>query len=276
MKITKIINNNAIYTKEKGGTELILMGSGIGWNTRVGNTVDPQKIQKSFVLKNQSYTKIQNFLNRVNADALDIAEDIFNKAQEVFGKSLDDQMILALADHISYSLEAAKNGKQTPNLLLREIQMLYPKAYEIGEYGADVIQRKTGIRLPDDEKGFIALHIINSGVEEGTVDASIVVSLTHDIISVIQKHYHQNIEESGFDYTRLLAHIKYLARRIENTEGEKINGAEQLLPVLVKNDNRLKEVLLELKTMISNKYFYELTSSDQVYLAMHILRVTKS
>jgi beta-glucoside operon transcriptional antiterminator len=97
MKIIKIINNNAIYTKEKGGTELILMGSGIGWNTRVGNTVDSQKIQKSFVLKNQSYTKIQNFLNRVNADALDIAEDIFNKAQEVFGKSLDDQMILALA-----------------------------------------------------------------------------------------------------------------------------------------------------------------------------------
>lgn len=44
MKIIKIINNNAIYTKEKGGTELILMGSGIGWNTRVGNTVDPQKI----------------------------------------------------------------------------------------------------------------------------------------------------------------------------------------------------------------------------------------
>ena len=48
MKILKIFNNNAVATVSSNGEDLILTGSGIGFKKKVGDEVDPSKIEKRY------------------------------------------------------------------------------------------------------------------------------------------------------------------------------------------------------------------------------------
>ena len=46
MIATKVFNNNAVATVHPDGREAILVGSGIGFGRRPGDTVDEKKIEK--------------------------------------------------------------------------------------------------------------------------------------------------------------------------------------------------------------------------------------
>lgn len=48
MKIIKILNNNAVGSVDENEQEIILLGKGIGFNKRVGDTVDQETSNKCF------------------------------------------------------------------------------------------------------------------------------------------------------------------------------------------------------------------------------------
>ncbi|BBP93070.1 hypothetical protein BsIDN1_66880 [Bacillus safensis] len=45
------------------------------------------------------------------------------------------------------------------NKLLGEIKVLYKQEYEIGKYAIRYVKERLGVELPDDEAGYVALHI---------------------------------------------------------------------------------------------------------------------
>lgn len=51
MKIEKVLNNNVIQALDNN-VEYIVMGKGLGFQKRVGDLVDKEKIEKTFVLEN--------------------------------------------------------------------------------------------------------------------------------------------------------------------------------------------------------------------------------
>mgnify|MGYP000202327528 CR=1 FL=1 len=51
MKIEKVLNNNVIQALDNN-VEYIVMGKGLGFQKKVGNLVDKEKIEKTFVLEN--------------------------------------------------------------------------------------------------------------------------------------------------------------------------------------------------------------------------------
>ena len=48
MKIEKIINNNIISAKDEKNQEVILMGRGIGFGRKKGESIDLSRIEKIF------------------------------------------------------------------------------------------------------------------------------------------------------------------------------------------------------------------------------------
>ena len=54
MIIEKIINNNIISSYDDAGTELVIMGRGIGFGTKPGKKVPESKIEKVFEIKSAS------------------------------------------------------------------------------------------------------------------------------------------------------------------------------------------------------------------------------
>lgn len=48
MKIDKVMNNNVVSSIDEDGQEIIVVGTGIGFQGKEGKVVDEKKIQKIF------------------------------------------------------------------------------------------------------------------------------------------------------------------------------------------------------------------------------------
>ena len=53
MIIDKVLNNNVIVVKDKH-IEKVIMGRGISFQKKVGDEIDPSKIEKVFTLTNRN------------------------------------------------------------------------------------------------------------------------------------------------------------------------------------------------------------------------------
>ncbi len=53
MKIHKILNNNVVCTIKENNSEIILMGRGLGFQKKVGDTIDESKIEKNIRFRNK-------------------------------------------------------------------------------------------------------------------------------------------------------------------------------------------------------------------------------
>ena len=53
MQIEKVLNNNVVQVLDNdNNVEYIVMGKGLGFQKKVGDLVDKEKIEKTFVLEN--------------------------------------------------------------------------------------------------------------------------------------------------------------------------------------------------------------------------------
>lgn len=273
MKILKIINNNAVYSVDENGNGIIAMGRSVGWNTRVGDTIKEELIERIFHETARSFDRIEQIIRKISPVSYEIAEEICKDVRNVLEKQVEETAVLSLADHIDYAI--GDRSFNNPNLILHEIKIIYPKEYLLGKQGVKKIKEKTGIELSDDEAGYIAMHIVNSYINNQNEDAGLIANLTHDVTGIISEVYEESIDEESFEYLRFLSHIKYLARRIEGNESNKLENAEELYDVLIRKNSRLKEATERITRLIGDRYVYDLSVADQVYLMMHILRIVE-
>ena len=73
MKIEKVLNNNVVQALDNN-VEYIVMGKGLGFQKRVGDLVDKEKIEKTFVLEN---TEAVEEWSRVYVDLPDGEMQVF-------------------------------------------------------------------------------------------------------------------------------------------------------------------------------------------------------
>ena len=64
MQIEKILNNNVVQALDNN-VEYIVMGKGLGFQKKVGDLVDKEKIEKTFILENTEI--IQQYSERIHS-----------------------------------------------------------------------------------------------------------------------------------------------------------------------------------------------------------------
>ena len=50
MKIKRVLNNNAVISSNSQNGDVLLLGSGIAFQKKAGQEVDPQRVEKTFLL----------------------------------------------------------------------------------------------------------------------------------------------------------------------------------------------------------------------------------
>ena len=99
MQIEKILNNNVVQAMDND-VEYIVMGKGLGFQKKVGETVDKEKIEKIFVLENP---EIEAEWTRAYVDLPDgemqVFLNILTFAEAVLQTKFDPSFFIALADH---------------------------------------------------------------------------------------------------------------------------------------------------------------------------------
>ena len=160
MRVEKVLNNNLVISVLEQNREIILMGRGIGFGLKPGMEIDEGKIEKKFYgfSDSRNETLLMELLERVPMEYLAVGMQIVEYIREHFHKELNEKLVLGLSDHISFAIERQKQGLSLANTLLLEIKKFYTDEYRLGQAALDIIEEQLGVRLPEDEAGFIAIQ----------------------------------------------------------------------------------------------------------------------
>ena len=163
MKISRVLNNSCVVVRDDNDNELVLFGNGIGYARKAGDPVEKEKIDKVFALQREnSVDRFAEIMRQIPEEIVALSEDLIEAAHESLGVTLDDSIHISLPDHIAGAVDNYKSGIVLHNTLLLEIRKFYQKEYEIGEMGVRLISERLGVKMQDDEAGFIAMHFVNA------------------------------------------------------------------------------------------------------------------
>lgn len=275
MRIGKVLNNNLVISVSEQNREIILMGRGIGFGLKPGMEVDESKIEKKFYgfSDSRNDTLLMELLERVPMEHLAVGMQIVEYAQEHFEPELNENLVLGLSDHISFAIERQKQGLFLANTLLLEIKKFYTEEYRIGLAALDIIEEQLGIRLPEDEAGFIAIHVVDA---QYGCDASVsnrMLKMISDIIYIIQLSYGMVLDETSFDFIRFITHLKFFLQRILKNEcDERESGLYEMVSKLYPAAAACSE---KIRTYLGKKLQYTVHDEELGYLTIHIEKLTK-
>lgn len=165
MQVDKVINNNLIRSHDEKGQEVLVMGCGIGFKKKSGEYIDDGKVEKVYVLQKEERQHMEELFSSMPLECIQATNEIVEYATISLGKQLSNYLYLNLCDHIHFAIQRSKGGIPIQNALLTEIKRFYNHEYQIGMESLNIIERKTGVLLPEDEAGFIAMHLVNASMD---------------------------------------------------------------------------------------------------------------
>ncbi|MBU5246962.1 transcription antiterminator LicT [Bacillus halotolerans] len=275
MKIAKVINNNVISVVNEQGKELVIMGRGLAFQKKSGDEVDEARIEKVFTLDNKDVSeKFKTLLYEIPLECMEVCEDIISYAKLQLGKKLNDSIYVSLTDHINFAIQRNKKGLDIKNALLWETKRLYKDEFAIGKEALHMVKNKTGVSLPEDEAGFIALHIVNAELNEEMPNIINITKVMQEILSIVKYHFNIEFDEESLHYYRFVTHLKFFAQRLFN--GTYLESQDDFLLETVKEKyHRAYDCTKKIKAYMEQEYEHKLTRDELLYLTIHIERVVK-
>ena len=275
MIIEKVLNNNVLLTRNAKGKEVIVMGRGISFNKVIGDAVDEHKIDKIFMLNTNELTaRLTELLNDIPVAHLETVKSIVEHAGRVLGEELNDNIYLSLTDHISYAIDRHSKGIDFKNAMLFEIKRFYKKEYAIGQDALKMIEEQLDVRLPEDEAGFIALHIVNARTDGAEMRLTMeMTEIVHHILNIVTYHYGIVLDESSLSYSRFLTHLQYFSMRLLRHEVQD-SGEDFLYEQVRKSYVKAFDCAKKIDDYLQSTYHQSLSKDEYVYLTIHIQRIT--
>lgn len=275
MIIEKVLNNNVVIVKDEKDMEKIVMGRGLAFKKKVGDEFDESKIDKVFTLSNkEALNKFQELIVDIPIEHIELAEEIISHVKTDKGKKLNEIVYISLVDHIYTSIIRFLDGITVKNVLLWEIRRFYPEEFSIGLNALDMIEKRFNVRLPEDEAGFIALHLVNAEIDEdGMQDVYHITKLMQEIVNIVKYKFNIVFDENSVYYYRFITHLKFFAQRIINKNTYEDENDDDLLEVIKNKYINSYDCVKSISEFILKKYNYILSNEEKLYLTIHIERV---
>lgn len=275
MIIEKVLNNNVVIVKDEKNIEKIVMGRGLAFKKKVGDEFYESKIDKVFTLSNkEALNKFQELIVDIPIEHIELAEEIISHVKTDKGKKLNEIVYISLVDHIYTSIIRFLDGIIVTNVLLWEIRRFYPEEFSIGLNALDMIEKRFNVRLPEDEAGFIALHLVNAEIDEdGMQDVYHITKLMQEIVNIVKYKFNIVFDENSVYYYRFITHLKFFAQRIINKNTYEDENDDDLLEVIKNKYINSYDCVKSISEFILKKYNYILSNEEKLYLTIHIERV---
>ncbi|MEC0184820.1 PRD domain-containing protein [Paenibacillus peoriae] len=274
MKINRVLNNNAVVVKE-GNNETIIMGGGIAFQKGKNDLIDQSKIEKVFVLKEESQ-KFQELLSTVPESHIAISEDIISYAEKRLGMKLSNHVHISLTDHLSFAIERSQQNIKVRNKLINEIRILYNEEFKIGLWALQYVKEQLGITFPEDEAAFIALHIHTAKVDNNRIENSIKIAfILQDVSERMLEDLGVSVDKNSISYHRLLKHLEYAISRFQ--EQKPFHSLDQeMIKVIKKNYKKGFQAARKAAKYLDEHYQILFPESETAYIALHLQRILEN
>lgn len=278
MIITKVFNNNCVATNLED-EEVIVTGSGIGFQKKIGDKITEDKIEKTFKIVDHHQQQFEALLKLVSIDYFETTRTIVEKAEKELNRKLNDSVNVPLTDHIASAIQRYNEEIIIPNVFLNDFKLFYPEEYDVAAWALEHINKTYQVNLPKDEIAYFAMHIINASDGKGLGHSQKTIRFIRDIVSIIENELEVTFNENEMAYQRLTTHLKYLSYRIVEqdnnqplfTESEMDELSLLLLMKLKKYDPIVRKVVHYIKV----NYDYDLSIEEQLYINIHIYQLMK-
>ena len=272
MRVSKILNNNLVLSRNEDNEEIIVKGRGIGFHARKGDRIDESMIEKIFYPENhQNSVQIQEYLLSIPEEYFDFTQRFVDQIKEENPDlQLNNSIYLSLSDHIMGTFNRLRDGISLKNVLLLDIRQLYKKDTRSRVRLVKELNEAFQVDLPLDEAGFMALHFVNA--EDGQQnDDSYRIALIVNQVQEIVKSYFSDVafDETSLYYQRFLTHLKYFAQRYLHKELQ-YDEDEKLFRIIQEQCREAYGCVKLIYLMMEEKYHYELSKEEMMYLSIHI------
>lgn len=274
MIIDKIINNNIVSAFDNTDTEVVVMGRGIGFGTKIGSPIREEKIEKVFRIKSHTLAdQFKELLANMPLEHVRVSNDIISYAESELKLRLNQSIYVTLTDHINFAIERLKMNIHLENALLWEIKRFYPQEYRLGQYSIRLIEKELGVKLPQDEAGFIALHFVNAEYGTDIKDALNFPALMQAILEIVKKELQIEFDEESLHFERFVTHVKFLLQRVYRKE--LLSDEEEELALMVQRKYEREYICSKkIAEYIEQTTGSKISGEEMMYLAIHIRRVT--
>lgn len=272
--IVRLLNNNVVITLDGHLREQVVMGKGLGFGKKLGDTLDPKKIEKVFVMQGDGMTaRLTELMSRVPLEVILTADKVIELARQRLGK-LQEIVCITLTDHIHFAIIRHEQGIVLLNTHQWEAKHLYPKEFATSLEALTIIEHHLGIRFPEDEAGFITLHLVTAQLNNSLSEVPDISRMMQGILHIVVYFLHLDIDESSLNYQRLITHLKFFAWRALNKT--QVSDDDTSLHEAIKNNYPLAWRCTEKISQYLSCYWQRpLTTEERMFLAIHIERIRK-
>lgn len=276
MRIVQILNNNVALVSLGDRKQAIVMGKGVAFKKKMGDSMSSKKIEKIFYLESkESQDNLSYLLKDIPLDIVTTTFEIIDNAKEKYQFSVLDYIYITLSDHIYGAYQIFEAGKYKASLV-PDMHEQYPVEYQIAKDALKIINKNLHIRLPDSEMQNIALHFINAKGTSTKVD-DVGQKNREDANSVVQtvfkQHHIIRTEKNRNFYDRLMIHMQYLMDRIDNQETGNTNFMTQLKDELMENYPKSAEIAEAIFVELERRLNLKLSNNEKMYFVIHIQRL---
>lgn len=272
MKITKVFNNNCVATIIEG-KEVIITGSGIGFQKKLGDFIDEQKIEKRFSILDEKMADFEDLLSNISVDYFESTRAIVEYAHHKYDMTLNNAINISLTDHISYAILRARENLIMPGLFNDELRLFYPQEFAVAEWGLAFLNKKYDVELPKDEVAYIAIHIINARDGEQSHQAQDTLYFIREIIEIISNELGE-VNKDSLAYTRLTTHLKFLAQRVFGKEAAYMSSDNNdMAQAIGTRFQEYSNCSSKIASFIQQRFDYVLSLDEKMYLSIHLYQI---
>lgn len=275
LQVAKVLNNNVIIAHHPEHGEVVVIGKGIGFNRKSGDSIPLQAVEKLFILTNQQeQEQYKQLVPQIDEELIEVIGEIIMYISSKTQTELNEHIHIALTDHIAFAIKRAEQDLAFHNPFLYETKEIYPAEYDLAEYAIGLIHRKLGVDLGEDEIGFVALHINSAITNRHISEVRGHTQLIADLISAIEQELKFTIPRNSLDYSRLLTHLRFAIERIRR--GEQVGEVGKLDTLLRQEYPLLYAFAEQLTKLMEQRLNKPVYPAEVSYLTLHLHRVSPS
>ncbi len=273
-RTVRVINNNIIIVKDLNGREMIAIGKGLGYKKNKKDFVYSDEIMKTYIYVDKQKVSNLVLFEEIPFEIVEIAQKIIDYATTTLKQKYNVNLLANLSDHINFSVSEYYKGNITPKLVNEEVKRFYKEEYQVGIYAIELINLILGVELQKDEATSIAFHLIVASEETTNFKTRDLMISVRKIVDITKLYLKTEIDEDSLAFSRYVIHLKFFLSRIINKQT--IDNTSELSGIFGQLATKYKEVencVFEIKEFIFDKYNYNCTNEDCIYLMIHILRL---
>ncbi|WP_100373689.1 PRD domain-containing protein [Bacillus sp. FJAT-45037] len=273
--IKKVVNNNVVIAMNPDHEEVILIGRGIGFGQKRGQSIEPEAIDKLFVLADrEDQEQYKQLLDDVDESFINLMAEVVRGIQDDLKAPLHERIHLALADHIQFAVRRIKQGIDIPNPFLTETELMFPQEFQLARNAVLFLNEHLEVELPEAEIGFVALHIYSATSNQKITEMHEHPQLILELVQVIEHQAEGTIQKRTVEYMRLVHFLCDVIDRFRKKET--IDGTVLLSDLLKEEFNLCYNITEQIVNKLNQRFETAYKAEDVPDVVFYLQKLIKN